>query len=83
MFLVRLPMFLGIGMRRFTQGGYERACKDFSESDLSVDMKGKHVMITGANQGLGYATARQLAKKVVPSSWSVETPRKGVLQSRK
>lgn len=63
MFLVRLPMFLGIGMRRFTQGGYERACKDFSESDLSVDMKGKHVMITGANQGLGYATARQLAKK--------------------
>ena len=54
-------MFLAIGM--FTKSGFERAAKDFSDADMSVDMKGKHVMITGANQGLGFAAARQLAAK--------------------
>ena len=56
-------MFLALGLRRFTKGGYERAEKRFVPSDVNVDMKGKHVMITGGNQGLGYAAAKELAKR--------------------
>ena len=63
MYMIRLPMFLGIGLRRFTKGGYERAERNFKEDDLNVDMKGKVVMVTGGNQGIGYSAAKALAKK--------------------
>ena len=63
MFIIRAPMFLALGMRKFTKGGFERAAQSFEEKDLSVDMTGQHVMITGGNQGIGFCTAVELARR--------------------
>ena len=52
---------MAYGMRKFTRSGYERASKTFNDEDLSIDMKGKHVMVTGGNQGIGYSAALALA----------------------
>lgn len=56
-------MFLALGMRKFTRAGFERSTKHFQENDLSVDMTGQHVMITGGNQGIGYFAALELARR--------------------
>jgi dehydrogenase/reductase SDR family protein 12 len=63
MFMIRLPMFMAYGLRKFTHSGYERASKSFVSEDLNVDMKGKHVMITGGNQGIGFSAALALATR--------------------
>ncbi len=47
----------------FDQSGYRRHARDFDPADLAVDMDGKICLITGANAGLGYATARALASR--------------------
>ena len=61
MFMIRLPVFLVYGMRKFTKGGYEKASKNFNPEDLTVDLKGKHIMVTGGNQGIGFSAAMKLA----------------------
>lgn len=63
MYLVRVPMFLAIGTRKFTKGGFERSSASFNVEDDNVDLSGKFVVITGANQGLGYAASREFARK--------------------
>ena len=62
MFMIRLPMFLAVGMRKFTQSGYRRASAGFEKEDLNKNMKGKVAMVTGGNQGIGYAASLSLAK---------------------
>ncbi|XDV28029.1 hypothetical protein PO909_031441 [Leuciscus waleckii] len=51
------------GMREYTRSGFENASKGFVEKDLDVSMVGRSFMITGANSGIGKATAMAIAKK--------------------
>lgn len=62
----RVLQWLPYGLLRFTRGGYERAAEHFDERHDTppldqIDMHGKHVLITGANSGIGYAAALRLA----------------------
>ncbi|KAG8014130.1 Dehydrogenase/reductase SDR family member 12, partial [Nibea albiflora] len=43
--------------------GHEAASKDFEPQDLNVSVVGRSFMITGANSGIGRATAMAIAKK--------------------
>lgn len=45
------------------RNGYEAASKDFEPKDLDVSVVGRSFMITGANSGIGRATAMAVAKK--------------------
>ena len=45
----------------FDRTGFRRHAKAFVPTDLSVDLRGKVVLVTGANSGLGFATSRRLA----------------------
>ena len=45
-------------LRCFTRYGYHRGRKQWAP--MSTDMSGKHVVLTGASSGLGYATAVSL-----------------------
>ncbi|XP_074657766.1 dehydrogenase/reductase SDR family member 12-like [Tubulanus polymorphus] len=51
------------GSKEYTKSGYEKACKNFNAADLDVDATGKSFMITGANSGVGKATAQFIAQK--------------------
>ncbi|XP_056323945.1 dehydrogenase/reductase SDR family member 12 isoform X2 [Danio aesculapii] len=51
------------GMREYTRSGFENASKSFAAKDLDVSMVGRSFMITGANSGIGKATAMAIAKK--------------------
>ncbi|KAL4220347.1 hypothetical protein ACF0H5_020753 [Mactra antiquata] len=51
------------GMKEYTRSGYASASKDFISTDLDLPITGMSYMITGANSGLGKATALALAKK--------------------
>ncbi len=61
--MIRLPFFLAYGMRKFTKSGFEKASKSFNSDDLAVDMKGKHILVTGGNQGIGFSAAMSLARR--------------------
>lgn len=47
----------------FDRTGWERHRRGFDPSDLSVDLTGRDVVITGANSGIGFATARALVAR--------------------
>ncbi|XP_048016728.1 DHRS-12_like_SDR_c-like domain-containing protein [Megalobrama amblycephala] len=51
------------GLTEFTKGAFLSASKNFVEKDLEVSMAGRSFMITGANSGIGKATAMAIAKK--------------------
>jgi dehydrogenase/reductase SDR family member 12 len=49
------------GVAMFSRLGYTRGRKHFNP--MSASVKNKHMLITGASAGLGYATAHQLARR--------------------
>ncbi|XP_008279411.1 dehydrogenase/reductase SDR family member 12 [Stegastes partitus] len=51
------------GIHHYTRKGYEAASKDFEPQDLNVSVVGRSFMVTGANSGIGRATAMAIAKK--------------------
>ncbi|KAM8903868.1 DHRS-12_like_SDR_c-like domain-containing protein [Spinachia spinachia] len=51
------------GMTEFTRSAFLAASKRFAEKDLDVAVAGRAFMITGANSGIGKATAMAIAKK--------------------
>ncbi|XP_049432916.1 DHRS-12_like_SDR_c-like domain-containing protein [Epinephelus fuscoguttatus] len=51
------------GVTEFTRNAFLSASKRFVEKDLEVSVAGRSFMITGANSGIGKATAMAIAKK--------------------
>lgn len=51
------------GIHHYTRKGYEGAAKDFEPQHLNVSVVGRSFMITGANSGIGKATAMAIAKR--------------------
>lgn len=52
--------FIATGLRNFTKGGYERQAPSFNASAFEgVSLEGKHIMVTGANSGIGADATRQ------------------------
>lgn len=45
------------------RSGYEAAAKQFNTGDLDVNLSGRSFVITGANSGIGKATAHEIAKR--------------------
>lgn len=45
----------------FDASGYRRHARHFDPSDLSVSLSGRRCLVTGANSGIGFATASGLA----------------------
>ncbi|KAJ8012982.1 hypothetical protein DPEC_G00048550 [Dallia pectoralis] len=51
------------GLREYTLNGYETAAKHFNPGDLDVNLSGRSYVISGANSGIGKATANEIAKR--------------------
>ncbi|XP_077435461.1 dehydrogenase/reductase SDR family member 12 [Vanacampus margaritifer] len=63
MSMYRNAVWLMKGLQEYTKSGYEAAAKTFVASDLDVNLNGRSFLITGANSGLGKATAQEVAKR--------------------
>ncbi|KAK1162482.1 dehydrogenase/reductase SDR family member 12-like [Acipenser oxyrinchus oxyrinchus] len=63
MSLYRNTIWFFKGIQEYTRGGYEAAARLFVEKDMDVTVSDRSYMITGANSGLGKASALEIAKK--------------------
>lgn len=45
--------------------GNSKHAKDFRNEDMAVDLTNKECVVTGANQGIGYACAEALAARYI------------------
>ncbi|XP_072985836.1 uncharacterized protein [Typha latifolia] len=51
------------GLTQFTKSGFQEHSKKFIEEDMITRMEGKNCLVTGANSGIGFATAEGLASR--------------------
>ncbi|XP_046883259.1 dehydrogenase/reductase SDR family member 12-like [Hypomesus transpacificus] len=51
------------GIHEYTRSGYEAESRSFVAEELNLSVVGRSFMITGANSGIGKATAMAIAKK--------------------
>jgi len=63
MSLFRNTVWLGKGLKEYTNSGFVAASKNFNESDLDVKCEGRSYMITGSNSGIGKQTALEIVKR--------------------
>eukprot|EP00887_Chlorella_sp_A99_P001207 scaffold14.g1207.t1 len=61
--MLRSTIFLVKGVNEFTRGGYQKASAGFDPAVMARDLRGRHCMVTGANQGLGFQTSVELARR--------------------
>ena len=61
----------------FDQNGFLRHQKYFDKSDQGVDVRGRVALITGANSGIGFATALELAKRGMSVYLLCRNPERG------
>lgn len=59
----RATAFGAYGYLNFTKSGFIEHSKRFRPEDMEIPMEGKNVIVTGANSGIGYATAEGLASR--------------------
>lgn len=61
----------------FDQRGYNRHREYFNEADLDKDLTGQNALITGANAGIGYSLALELARRNASVYLLCRNPEKG------
>ncbi|KAF3333466.1 Dehydrogenase/reductase SDR family member 12 [Carex littledalei] len=59
----RTAAFGVYGFTQFTKSGFIEHSKKFKEEDMKIQMDGKNCIVTGANSGIGFATAEGLASR--------------------
>nr|XP_016489972.1 PREDICTED: dehydrogenase/reductase SDR family member 12 [Nicotiana tabacum] len=60
---LRATAFGIYGYMNFTKSGFAEHAKKFKPEDMQVQMEGKNCIVTGANSGIGFATAEGLASR--------------------
>ncbi|XP_042495223.1 dehydrogenase/reductase SDR family member 12 [Macadamia integrifolia] len=66
MFLVktwRSTAFGVFGYLNFMKSGFKEHSKKFKTEDMQIQLEGKNCVVTGANSGIGFATAEGLASR--------------------
>jgi dehydrogenase/reductase SDR family protein 12 len=61
--LVAVAQWFREGSVSYGRAGFERAARGFSAADDAASLDGAHVIVTGANRGLGLAMARALGAR--------------------
>ncbi|CAK9199200.1 unnamed protein product [Sphagnum troendelagicum] len=55
--------FFTYGYLNFTRSAFLKHAKGFQEKEMEVDMTGRRCVVTGSNQGIGFASAEALAAR--------------------
>ncbi|KAG2452436.1 hypothetical protein HYH02_002679 [Chlamydomonas schloesseri] len=74
---LRNMSFIFYGSKHFGKQGFARAKASWDESALSRRLEGKVVLVTGANQGLGFVTAQELAARGATTYMVCRNPDRG------